>query len=458
MNPHFAMADWPISAVYPNDTGIEFVFQTDAGSRSLTLRGGPYWYAFKEPGGFVFTGNTIPLKGDKKPVSQFSPEEIDSFQLYELRSGYSRDQLLAIRCRQKDQLQPKIWVIGWTWDDDGTVFHSGDDHLEGFSPIPLTEVIDMTLRQELFCPETYKKALRAAALAHEGQLMPSGAPYIVHVNSVAMEVIQSLHAEPMSFDEGTLAVCCALLHDTIEDTGMQTARLQDFGDDVVDGVRALTKDKTLDKSASMHDSLVRLKNEPLAVQRVKLADRITNLDPPPRYWDVAKCRSYQQEARVILDELRGASDYLATRLERKISNYDCYIEEFSSHRYLLFLHAPRSEKTVIQSQEKEWFLLCLDKQASDYFIMARATLKLSNNLYRQRDIVLFEDVHGDERLGADYRVADEVMLEKMLCNGYRRFTLQQVYNEFLAKLYKTDEWLQDQIQQWVKVCGIDRSI
>lgn len=337
MTKHSALADWPISEVYSNDTGIEFVFQTESGPLSLTLRGGPYRYAFKELGGFVFEGNTIPLKGNKEPVSQFAPEEVESFQLYEARSadGYARDQLLAIRCRQQDQQQLKTWVVGWTWDDDGTVFYSDDKQLEGFSPMPLTEIMDLTIRQEMFCPETYKQTLRSAALAHEGQLMPSGAPYMVHVNSVAMEVIQSLYAEPMSFDEGTLAICCALLHDTIEDTGMQTAHLQDFGDDVVDGVRALTKDKALDKEASMRDSLARLKKEPLAVQRVKLADRISNLDPPPRYWDVAKCRAYQQEARVILDELHGASDYLANRLERKIADYDRHIEEFSSHRYLL---------------------------------------------------------------------------------------------------------------------------
>jgi hypothetical protein len=83
-----------------------------------------------------------------------------------------------------------------------------------------------------------------------------------------------------------------------------------------------------------------------------------------------------------------------------------------------------------------------------------ATLKLSNSLYRQREIVLFETAYKDERLGADYRVADEEKLETLMRNGFRRLTLQQVYDEFLAKLDNTDDWLQQQIQQWAEACGV----
>jgi (p)ppGpp synthase/HD superfamily hydrolase len=36
---------------------------------------------------------------------------------------------------------------------------------------------------------------------------------------------------------------------------------------------------------------------------VKLADRITNLQPPPGYWDAEKIERYREEGRAILNEL-----------------------------------------------------------------------------------------------------------------------------------------------------------
>jgi (p)ppGpp synthase/HD superfamily hydrolase len=65
--------------------------------------------------------------------------------------------------------------------------------------------------------ETYAKAYRFAAEAHNGQLFPgTELPYIMHVSFVSMEVIAALAQEPEL--DGNLAVQCALLHDVIEDT------------------------------------------------------------------------------------------------------------------------------------------------------------------------------------------------------------------------------------------------
>lgn len=180
---------------------------------------------------------------------------------------------------------------------------------------------------ELFCATTYKNVLNFAARAHAQQLTPGGAPYMVHVHSVAMEVILSLHAEPLNCGDATLAICCALLHDTIEDTAVTSTDLQVFGDATVRGVQALTKDKTLAKASAMQDSLARLQQQPYAVQRVKLADRICNLDRPPGHWDADKCRRYQQEGQMILDALQDACPYLAARLADKIACYDQFIVE-----------------------------------------------------------------------------------------------------------------------------------
>jgi (p)ppGpp synthase/HD superfamily hydrolase len=57
---------------------------------------------------------------------------------------------------------------------------------------------------------------------------------------------------------------------------------------------------------------------------VKLADRISNLQPPPSYWTTEKIRGYQAEAEEILSALAEASDWLASRLQEKITAYAAY--------------------------------------------------------------------------------------------------------------------------------------
>jgi (p)ppGpp synthase/HD superfamily hydrolase len=54
---------------------------------------------------------------------------------------------------------------------------------------------------------------------------------------------------------------------------------------------------------------------------VKLADRITNLEPPPDTWSHDKRRAYLDEAALIRDALGEASAHLARRLEAKMADY-----------------------------------------------------------------------------------------------------------------------------------------
>jgi len=65
--------------------------------------------------------------------------------------------------------------------------------------------------------DKYITAYKFAAEAHNGQLVPGTTlPYIMHVSFVAMEITAALSVEQV--DKPDLAVQCALLHDTIEDT------------------------------------------------------------------------------------------------------------------------------------------------------------------------------------------------------------------------------------------------
>ena len=72
-------------------------------------------------------------------------------------------------------------------------------------------------------------------------------------------------------------------------------------------------------------SLKRIKSMPPEVWAVKLADRITNLQPPPPHWDKERKIKYREEAKIILSELKGGNEFLAKRLEKKIEEYRIYL-------------------------------------------------------------------------------------------------------------------------------------
>lgn len=173
--------------------------------------------------------------------------------------------------------------------------------------------------------DTYLQTFHFAAVAHIGQLVPgTEISYLAHITIVAMEVIAALRHEP-GHDED-LAVQCALLHDTVEDTAVTYEQvLAEFGHTVAEGVLALTKNPDIAKPAAMADSLQRIREQPAEVWMVKLADRICNLQPPPHYWSAEKRAAYREEARQILAALGDASPYLAARLQTKIDGYAAYL-------------------------------------------------------------------------------------------------------------------------------------
>jgi (p)ppGpp synthase/HD superfamily hydrolase len=173
----------------------------------------------------------------------------------------------------------------------------------------------------MFSTDLYVAALRFAAAKHRDQRVPgTELPYVVHVVSVAAEVIAALPAAGLVAPD--LAVQCALLHDTVEDTGTRVEELEIvFGADVAAGVLALTKDARLPKAERMADSLRRIRDQPREVWLVKLADRITNLAPPPSGWTREKCAAYREEAVVIADALGAANPQLDQRLRARIEAY-----------------------------------------------------------------------------------------------------------------------------------------
>jgi guanosine-3',5'-bis(diphosphate) 3'-pyrophosphohydrolase len=173
----------------------------------------------------------------------------------------------------------------------------------------------------------YQKAILFAASRHEkiNQKVPgTDLPYLIHLSNVVMEIlIAAPETENFNLD---LAVQVALLHDTLEDTATEYEELVEiFGREVAEGVKALSKNKDLPKDNAMIDSLARIKSQPKEIWAVKLADRITNLQPPPPHWDESKKMKYLEEAKVIHMELKHGNQYLADRLKLKIDDYQMYI-------------------------------------------------------------------------------------------------------------------------------------
>jgi (p)ppGpp synthase/HD superfamily hydrolase len=179
-------------------------------------------------------------------------------------------------------------------------------------------------------PDSFSKAWNFATLYHEGQNYGGAQkgqqiPYINHIGSVAVEVIWALSTATEL--NGDLAIQCALLHDTIEDTkATYDLLVENFGRAVADGVMSLTKDSNLpSKPLQMADSLKRIQQQPPEIWMVKMADRIINLHHPPYYWKPEKIASYRQEAISIYDALHSANLSLANRLKEKIDLYQSFI-------------------------------------------------------------------------------------------------------------------------------------
>src|SRR5438876_4222684 len=124
--------------------------------------------------------------------------------------------------------------------------------------------------------ELLVRAFDFAARAHAGQVRRSGQEFIYHPWGAA-KILAGLQ-----LDEATLAA--ALLHDVVEDTGVDLEELRsEFGDEIarlVEGVTKLTRVKFQSREhaeAENYRKLVLAMAEDLRVILIKLADRLHNL-------------------------------------------------------------------------------------------------------------------------------------------------------------------------------------
>ncbi len=125
--------------------------------------------------------------------------------------------------------------------------------------------------------ELVTRAFRFAAAAHEGQQRRSGEPFITHPVGVATI------CAGLRLDEQTIAA--ALLHDVVEDTGVELDTLrEEFGDEIaalVDGVTKLTRvqfqTREQAEAENYRKMIASMAEGREGVIIVKLADRLHNL-------------------------------------------------------------------------------------------------------------------------------------------------------------------------------------
>jgi GTP diphosphokinase / guanosine-3',5'-bis(diphosphate) 3'-diphosphatase len=121
-----------------------------------------------------------------------------------------------------------------------------------------------------------KKAYDYSLKHHEGQTRASGEPYLVHPLEVAL-VLAEMKMDPV-------AVAAGLLHDSVEDTSVTIADIQqEFGEQVAHIVEGVTKISKIDFATREEQQAENLRKMMLAmvddirVVLIKLADRLHNM-------------------------------------------------------------------------------------------------------------------------------------------------------------------------------------
>ena len=139
-------------------------------------------------------------------------------------------------------------------------------------------------------------------------------PYVNHLIEVA-QLVSSALSEP---DTGL--VIAALLHDTIEDTGVTKEELaQRFGPDVAGLVAEVTDDKSLAKPERKRLQIENAPKKSVRAQMLKLADKISNLrgilNSPPADWSLQRKQEYFAWAKQVVGSFTAPNPNLKAEFE-----------------------------------------------------------------------------------------------------------------------------------------------
>jgi guanosine-3',5'-bis(diphosphate) 3'-pyrophosphohydrolase len=164
------------------------------------------------------------------------------------------------------------------------------------------------------------KALLFSAQKHRDQRRKgsSKAPYINHPIQVA-EILWSTGGVR---DVNTLVA--AVLHDTIEDTGVTPDEIRElFGEDVLGLVLEVTDDRRLPKMVRKILQVTSAPKKSPRARQIKLADKISNVtevtSDPPADWSLQRQREYLDWTEAVINGLRGHNPALEARYDAALA-------------------------------------------------------------------------------------------------------------------------------------------
>lgn len=159
--------------------------------------------------------------------------------------------------------------------------------------------------------ERILSAASFAARQHKNQKRKGsdGEPYINHPLEVAHMIVNVGRVKDPDI------IQAALLHDTVEDTGISFDEIEKhFGKAVADYVRELTDDKSLPKAERKRLQIEHAPHLSAGAKQIKLADKISNIRDvthnPPEGWDLQRRREYVEWGENVVAGLRGSNAQL----------------------------------------------------------------------------------------------------------------------------------------------------
>jgi GTP diphosphokinase / guanosine-3',5'-bis(diphosphate) 3'-diphosphatase len=177
----------------------------------------------------------------------------------------------------------------------------------------------MTANEEQAGPASIRRIMAAARFAAEKHAQQrrkgeNGEPYFNHLLEVAELITAS------SLDLDVELVMAAFLHDTVEDTGVTLAELEErFGKNVAALVAEVTDDKLLPKEMRKALQVQTSHKKSARAQTLKLADKISNLraivTSPPVGWNLERKQQYFEWARQVVSGITAPNAFLKAEFD-----------------------------------------------------------------------------------------------------------------------------------------------
>jgi len=176
------------------------------------------------------------------------------------------------------------------------------------------------------CLDAVRQILAAARFAAEKHAMqrrkgPSAEPYVNHL----LEVAELLARTAADLD--TNLIVAALLHDTIEDVGVNREEIAArFGEDVASLVAEVTDDKSLPKEVRKALQIENAPQKSLRAQTLSAADKTSNVrsivESPPANWSAERRAAYVRWACEVVTQYRNLDRRLAAEFEHACGAFD----------------------------------------------------------------------------------------------------------------------------------------